>query len=718
MDKDNIETIGSIPRWRLWLFRLMAITVIPVAVLLTLEISLRIVGNGYHAGALSKTKWKGQTAYYNNYRFGWRFWPPSIARESEPYFFTAKKTKDTYRIFILGGSAALGTPEPSYSFGRMLEVMLENQYPQTNFEVINTAITAINSHVVLPIAKSCAAHNGDLFVIYLGNNEVIGPYGAGTIFAPLSDNMALIRFDKAMQTTRIGQLLKNILNGKQTDKTAPKVWGGSKMFMEHLIRKDNETLQVVYKHYKRNLEDITRTIRKRGAQVILCSVGSNLKDNAPFASLHRTDMTDSEKGRWDNLYEQGAAFEISGKHEQSLESFLTAAEIDNTYAELHFRTARAYWQLGHFERARNEYIVARELDTLRLRADNRINKIVREVAQTNKGKGIYFVDAAKTFEQHSPNNTPGEELFYEHVHLNFKGNYILASTVFQQVEDILPQQIKNKRASGPVLSEQHCANKLAYTDWNKYMIARKVLDSFITKAPFTSRLYNKDIVDLAQHKLENLKAHIDEESLTIAERQYLQAIQNTPGDWVLHWNYAKLLTKALENPRAGAEQYHLVTELVPNSYSAQATYGLALANLGNFDAAITSSLAALKLNPSCADAHYILGISYAQQGLTDKAMEHFSSDVRIRPNRAQGYNRMGVLLDKQGKGDKAEEVYRKGLTACPDDVALHYNLAILLAKQNRFEEATKEIQAALKSRPNSVELLRLLDMIKRANKQT
>ena len=249
------------------------------------------------------------------------------------------------------------------------------------------------------------------------------------------------------------------------------------------------------------------------------------------------------------------------------------------------------------------------------------------------------------------------------------------------------------------------------------MIASKVLDSFITKAPFTSRLHNSDLVESAEHKLENLKAHIDEGSLATAEQQYAQAIQDAPDDRRLHWNYAQLLIKALKDARAGAEQYRLVTELLPSSYPAQATYGLALAYMGNYDAAIASSTTALKLNPNCADAHHILGISYALQGLTDKAMEHFSNEVRIRPDRAQGYNRMGVLLDKQGQVDKAEEIYHKGLAFCPDDVALRYNLAILLAKQERFDEAIEELQAALESRPNSVEVLRLLEMVKEANKQ-
>ena len=713
-DAKDIEEFGSIPSWRLWLFRLIAVTIVPAVLLLVVEISLRVVGYGYPAGALCKMKWKGQAAYCNNYRFGWRFWPPKISREPFPYIFSAKKAENTYRIFILGGSAALGTPDSSYSFGRVLEVMLKSRYPHVNFEIINTAITAINSHVVLPIAKSCGGRDGDLFIVYLGNNEVIGPYGAGTIFAPLSDNLAFIRFDKAIQATRIGQLFKNALSRKQVEKTLPKVWGGSKMFMENLIRKDNANLQVVYKHYKSNLEDITQAIIRKGAKVILCSVASNIKDCAPFASLHRSDITDDEKTKWDKLYEQGAEYEISGQHAQALESFLAAGEIDDTYADLHFRIARAYQQLGSFEKARNEYVLARETDALRLRADNRINETVRAVAENSKGKGVYFVDSVKAFEQHSPHNTPGSEVFYEHVHMNFKGGYILANTIFHEIEKILPQKVKSKRVNSVIITEQQCANKLAYTDWDKYNIAHKVLNDFITKAPFASRIYNNELVTLMEQELQNLKLSLDRPSLQRAKEQYRLSIGQAPADWWLRWKYGNLLTRALKDRRAGAEQYRIVTELVPHDYTSYVSYGSALSQLGNHDAAITSCLAALRINPVCANAHHVLGTSYAKKSRADKAMEHFSKLIRLRPEGKAGYHGLGMLLDKQGKVREAEEVYRRGLTFLAGNVVLHNKLAILLAKQKRYDEAIESLQAALNLNPDSIKLRRLLDKVKKA----
>ena len=92
------------------------------------------------------------------------------------------KPPNTKRIFILGESAALGDPMPEFSFSRMLEKMLIERFPSNRFEVINVAVTAINSHVILPIARECARHEGDLWIVYMGNNEMVGPFGAGTVF--------------------------------------------------------------------------------------------------------------------------------------------------------------------------------------------------------------------------------------------------------------------------------------------------------------------------------------------------------------------------------------------------------------------------------------------------------------------------------------------------------------------------------------------------------
>ncbi len=165
-----------------WAFRLTALTLLPVGLLVGLELVLRLLGYGYPTAFFLSGKAGGQSILVENKKFGWRFFPREMARTPGAISMPARKPGGVCRIFILGESAAFGDPEPAYGFGRILEVLLQERYPGVRFEVVNAAMTAINSHVILPIARDCAAQDGDVWLVYMGNNEVIGPYGAGTVF--------------------------------------------------------------------------------------------------------------------------------------------------------------------------------------------------------------------------------------------------------------------------------------------------------------------------------------------------------------------------------------------------------------------------------------------------------------------------------------------------------------------------------------------------------
>ena len=703
---------------RIWLFRLLAAVVIPCPMLLLVELFLRLIGYGFPAEAIIRCQVDGHRAYCDNAKFAWQFFPRSIAREFDPFVFPADRTENTYRVFIIGASAAQGTPAGEYCFGRVLNVMLRDKYPGVDFQIITAAMPAINSHAALNIAQDCADHDADLLIVYLGNNEVVGPYGAGTVFAPLSDNLSFIRARLALKSTRLGQLLRRPFDPDPAQQQAQIVWQGLAMFLEKQVRAESDPLQAVYAHFQRNLSDIIRTAKKNDIPIIVSSVATNLKDSPPFASLHRHDLTAAQEAEWDGLYRQGAALEDTHEYGEAVAFYLQATRIDETFADLHFRMGRCYGHLEEYDKARSAYVRAREFDALRFRADKRINEIIRNVAAGNESDGIGFVDAVDIFAAQSPNSIPGRELFYEHVHMNFAGTYLLARAMFEKIETLLPERVRKRMNSeAPPLSETQCAERLAYTDWDRRNLTKEVLNVFIKKPPFTNQLYHHQRVERMEQQLQELEEHLDQESLETAQEQYLQAIERSPQDWWLHWKYALLLTTDLNDVRTGAEHYRVVTELTPKSYSAYATYGLALSALGEHEAAISNSLAALRLNPICADAYHLLGISYEQTGRPEKAMECYSSQAELRPDHAHAYNNMAVLLDQQQRIRQAEEVYRKGLVFSPDDVPLRYNLALLLARQGRFEEAMTEIHAALESQPNSIELRSLSDKVQRASIQ-
>ncbi len=695
---------------RLWVFRLISITIIPVLLFLLFEGILRVAGYGFPSDFAIKTKVNDHDYYYNNVKFSWCFFPPQLARTSEPFTFPAEKAENTYRIFIMGASAAAGTPDGAFCFGRILRVMLEQQYPQINFEVITAAMPAINSHVVLKIAKDCSKREADLFIVYLGNNEVVGPYGAGTVFAPLSSNLSLIRFGIKLKATKIGQLLSNLLS-LTGSKDTPELWRGLAMFLDKQVRADDESLEVVYGHFQRNLEDICHVASKQKIPVILSTVTSNLKDNPPFASLHRVDLKDSDKEKWEEIYQQGVSLETEGNYSEALEKYLEAAEIDDSFADLQFRLGRCLWALGDYENSRERYIQARELDTLRFRADNRINDIIRNVASNRVNEGVYFVDAMRVFEEKSPQGITGQELFYEHVHMNFTGNYLLAQTINRKVQEVLSERIKLNKENVPQLpSEDECARRLAYTDWEKYKHAYEVLNAYLKKAPFTNQLYSNERIMQKEQQLKVLKDYLSKEILNKAESGYRWAIQQNPSDWCLNWKYGEFLEEQ-EDYSAALKQYSLVMDCVPNHFEAYAKLGKLFGQMGDLEAAVTYNLRAVRIYPIFAEAHFNLGLAYHLQHMYDKAVESYSKAIQIEPSQAQSYNNLALILYEQGKHIEAIETCYNGLAFIPDDFDLHNNLGIMLRNQGRKAEAIEELRAALRIDPNSIKTRRVLEEI-------
>ena len=186
-----------LPARRLWLFRLLAV-LLPVLLFGVAELALRIGGYGSATGFFRKTRVGGQEFLVNSDTFTLRFFPPELARWPEPFLIPAAKPPDTVRIFVFGESAAMGDPQPAYAASRYLEVLLRERFPGRKFEVVNTAVTAVNSHVILPIARECAGREGDVWIVYLGNNEMVGPFGAATIFGSQAPPRPLVRLTSVL----------------------------------------------------------------------------------------------------------------------------------------------------------------------------------------------------------------------------------------------------------------------------------------------------------------------------------------------------------------------------------------------------------------------------------------------------------------------------------------------------------------------------------------
>ncbi len=516
-------------RWRRWLAISATTILAPVLLLAVAEVALRLCGVGTPTAVTRPCTDHGQPAYCDNPSFAASFFPPGMFRTPRPYVIPATKPPGTYRIFVLGESVAWGDPDPTYGFGRYLEVMLRQRYPQTKFEVINTSITAINSHAFLPMVKDLAHYQPDLFIIYAGNTEVVGPFGPGTVLTPWDLSLPAIRARIFLSSTRLGQLVGKVTGASQKN---AQEWRGMEMFLDRQVRADSPQMKPVYENFAANLREIVAAAHRSGAQVLISTVATNLKDCAPFASLHREGMREDELHSWEGLVQRGADLEKAGSYAEALKLYLPAAEIDPQYAELQFRIARCLWALGDFAGAKERFVRAQDLDTLRFRADSKLNDVIRSLPGSGPGVGV--VDAAAVLAAESPHEVPGSELFYEHVHMNPRGTYLLARALSRQVDSMLPAELRRGAVGADVISEEDCERLLAFTPYDRLRVAGLILAK-LERPPFTNQLNHAEEVQRLKSQAEGSADYAE----TVADYQW--AIMQNPQDRLLHLNYGFLL---------------------------------------------------------------------------------------------------------------------------------------------------------------------------------
>ena len=526
--------------WRYWTPRIATAVFAPLLLLIVLEAALRLFGVGFPTDVTVPCTVQGHAAACYNLFFPAPFFPPGMIKTPQAYAIPAEKPKGTFRIVVLGESAAMGDPDPAYGFGRYLEVMLRNRYPSLNFEVVNTGSVAINSHVLLPIARGLAKQHPDLFIIYSGNNEVVGPYGPGTALTSSAMSLPVIRASIFARSTRIGQLLTRV--GAQK-----KQWTGMEMFLDRRVPASSPLLEDAYANFESNLRETVAVALGSGARVIVSTVATNLKDCAPFASLHREDLKPEELQSWSALVRQGADLESARQYSEALQAYLAATRIDGQYAELEFRIARTSWMLGDYPGAKTHFLRARDLDSLRFRADSKINNINRSVAASRSD--VELLDAEATFARESANGVIGSDLVYEHVHMTPLGNYLLARAMFLQIASKLAPETAHATQEGDVLPEMECERRLALTNHDRVRIASEMLQR-LQRPPFTNQLNHSD-----QALRLMIQSQVPDEDPAETAAQYQWAIEQKPDDRILHYNYGLFLFE--HNREAAAEQLRL-----------------------------------------------------------------------------------------------------------------------------------------------------------------
>lgn len=568
---------------RLWAFRLVAALGLPAALLLLLELSLRLLGVG---ADLSLVHQEGDRLL-SNPRTTERFFPAPLAREPLAFNLAAQRPEGALRVLVVGGSAAAGTPEPAYGVAAMLEQQLRHALPGREVEVVNLALTAANSHVVLPVLEEAADRlEPDAVVIWTGNNEVVGPYGAASPLAPMLASRRAIAAHVALRSSRLGQLsaaLQRALAGPGPG------WRGMEMFLEQQVAADDPRLERGYQHFRGNVSSMLEGLQERGIPAVLCTVPVNLADSAPFAS---TDGRPSANSHWADAQR-------------------ALAQGDSAAAREHFRTAR-------------------DLDTLRFRADSRTNALLRELGTEHD---VALVDLEAELDAASPLGVAGHESFWEHVHLDFAGNARASRAIAPALLGALGEAAPDSWAD-----DARLARWLAFTPFDHGQQCGKV-QQMLQAPPFPGRANNaQELERIAQRRAAQLE-RLQERQPRDLLQTYAVALQRSD-HWLARFRFAEFLMEALGEAEAAVAELETIVARWPQCSAAWSRL---------------------------ADAH-VLRKDYAS------AASALERSLDIREWQASAWNNLGLCRERLGDPAAARDCFRRAVEL-RDEPLFRENLA-------------------------------------------
>lgn len=146
-------------------------------------------------------------------------------------------------------------------------------------------------------------------------------------------------------------------------------------------------------------------------------------------------------------------------------------------------------------------------------------------------------------------------------------------------------------------------------------------------------------------------------------------------------------------------QYRLAIQARDESGKVHHNLGLVLSQVGRADEAIAEYREALRLDPTYSPAQNNLGIALAAKGQYGEAAAAYREAIRLDPGNVNARNNLGIALAAQGKLDEAIEAYRGAIARAPDFAPAHNGLGVALANQGKLDEAIAEYRRVIQLQP-------------------
>jgi tetratricopeptide (TPR) repeat protein len=377
-------------------FKLIAV-IIPVIILLLPEGLLRITGYGDDLSLFIQNPTEGYDRYMMvNPEVGKKYFQKFEYTAPANDIFLKDKPVNTFRIFVMGSSVVFGFPyDRNLMFSRILHQQLEDAYPDKKIEMVNTSITAINSFTLLDFIDEILEYQPDAILMYEGHNEFYGAFGIGSN-ETMSRYRGLTRLHITLMDSRLYQLMRNIINS-----TTRRIAGNNKESVHGTLMKrmaerkaillNSKEYKVAMDRYRQNMGDLLEKAHKKNVPVFLSDLVSNICGMEPFCS-NADDTLEAAV----TVYEKAKLAVVNQHHETAL--------------QLYYR--------------------AKDLDCIRFRASEDINRIINELCEEYD---VIKVPMLSWFQDHSPQKLIGNNYMTEHVHPNIDGIFLMAEAFFNEI---------------------------------------------------------------------------------------------------------------------------------------------------------------------------------------------------------------------------------------------------------------------------------------------
>lgn len=584
---------GQMKIWhRITLGIAIACLISTLAVIL-LEGALRVIKYGHPTSFFLKDPISGLVI--ENERFIWQFLSSQSHLKPHPFRFEEKRESDAIRIFILGESAALGTPEPAFGFGRVLERILKHRYPERTIEVINLAMRGINSHMVRVIARECVEYDPSLIIYYGGNNELVGwqapgPDSTGT------QTLEMIRLQQFLRASKTGQLIRSIVSSLRSK---PAIEQNMAFFRDHRLHPDDDRRKVVADRYFQNMRDALQVVTENNIPILVGPAVVNERDCPPLGSLHPTGFSDNENERFQNILQQGLMAESNKQWAFAVSLYKEALKLDSRFAELHYRLARTLEQNSDPVASKFHYQSAKDCDALPFRSDSTIHATLKQVVEKLDSGKINLIDFDHLLRSHpgSLNEVPGSTFFYEHVHFRFNGDYIMASYLFPYIQEILdlPRQASSEEA-GALLSLVDCAKELGYNPVLEAMMVQSMI-RLQKGPPFLDQVDHAIRIQALESDFQKRYGGFGPAHFQGAIKWIQDAMKSHPNDWNLPFLAARIADR-MKDYETAVQLATKARDLMPHASFIRISLANYLAKSGNTRQARNELNAILELFPS------------------------------------------------------------------------------------------------------------------------